>query len=46
MHLDTPENHVYACLNPKSDDINVRLNDEDASENLKISPDGLEVGLV
>ena len=40
---DTPQNHVYGCFNVNDNEINVRLNDDDASENLKISPNGLEV---
>ena len=43
MALVTPENHVYGYLNLGSlDTVNVRLNDHDTSENLKISPDGFE----
>lgn len=41
-NIYTPENHVYGCFTTNNSLINVRLNDIDASENLKISPDGLE----
>lgn len=38
----TPENHVYDYLKLTKSNINAILNDEDTSENLKISPNGLE----
>jgi hypothetical protein len=43
----TPDNHVYSYLKLNSlDSVNVRLNDHDTSENLKISPDGFEVNKI
>lgn len=38
----TPLNHVYGYELINSNDINVKLNDHDVSEYLKISPNGLE----
>ncbi len=40
----TPDDHVYGYLKLDSlKSVNVRLNDHDTSENLKISPNGFEV---
>ena len=38
-----PENHVFSYELLQGEEINVRLNDDDTSENLKISANGLEV---
>lgn len=40
---DTPEDHIYTFTKIISTETNVKLNDDDTSENLKISPNGLEV---
>ncbi|CAF0717503.1 unnamed protein product [Brachionus calyciflorus] len=41
-NIFTPENHIYGYTKYDYKNTNVRLNDDDTSENLKISPDGLE----
>lgn len=43
FYLVTSEEHAYGFTEFDCSNLNVRLNDEDTSENLKISPDGLEV---
>jgi hypothetical protein len=37
-----PESHIYLFTQINTNETNVKLNDDDTSENLKISPDGLE----
>ena len=45
MIEDTPEDHVYSFTKISTFGTNVKLNDDDTSENLKISPNGLEVNI-